>query len=202
MLPSTFALFRKDWCCSRGGGVLIAVKEEYRPSLIDVDSSLEMVWVSAHIDHTPCVLGACYRPPDSRADFVDFLNEAIGVIINKFPSSVLIIGGDFNYPGIDWSTYFVTMQNNRLECVSFLHCIDYNHLTQKAREPTRGNHLLDLILTNQPDITNAHVMDEISDHKAVHCAVSMPRVIKTKAQKQIFNYPRAELERMNHTLQS
>lgn len=79
-LPSTFALFSKDRSCSRGGGVLIAVKEEYRPSLIDVDSPLEMVWVSARIDHTPCVLGACYRPPDSCADFVNFLNEAIIVI--------------------------------------------------------------------------------------------------------------------------
>lgn len=201
-LPSTFEIFRKDRCGSRGGGVLIAVKEEYHPSQIDVDSPLEIIWVSAHIGHASCVLGAYYRPPDGRADFVESLNDTVGSILHEFPSSLLIMGGDFNYPGIDWQTNSVTTQNNRLECLSFLHCIDYHQLTQIVREPTRGDHLLDLILTNQPEITNTRVIDEISDHKAIHCSLSVARVIKTKTEKQIFNYARADIEKMNHMLET
>lgn len=45
-------------------------------------------------------------------------------------------------------------------------------------------------------------MDEISDQKAIHCSVSIPRITKAKAQKQIFNYARADVEKMSHMLQS
>lgn len=201
-LPSNFEIFRKDRCGSRRGGVAIAVKEEYRPSQIDIDSPLEIIWVSIHIGHTPCVLGACYRPPDGPADFVDSLNDTIGTILHEFPSSLLVIGGDFNYPGIDWPTNSVTAQNNRLECLSFIQCIDYHQLTQIVCEPTRSAHLLDLILTNQPEITNTHVIDEISDHKAIHCTLSVARAIKTKTEKQIFNNGPADLQKMNDMLET
>lgn len=199
-LPSSFVIFRKDRTSSRGGGVLIAVKQAYQPSIIAVDSPLEALWISVKFGHSRCVLGVCYRPPDSRPEFTDLFNEAVELVTNRFPSCLLIIGGDFNYPAIDWSTSSVSTQINRAEHIRFVDSLHYHDLTQLVHDPTRGNHILDLLLTNNPNIAETHVLEAISDHKVVQCSFSLPHADKAQIKKCILNYARADIENMNRKL--
>lgn len=56
---------------------------------------------------------AVYRLPDCRPDFTDLFNEALELVTNRFPDCLLIIGGDFNYPAIDWPTITVSSQSKQ-----------------------------------------------------------------------------------------
>ena len=54
----------------------------------------------------------------------------------------IIIVGDFNYPGIDWSSLKADTGQKFLKL--FLDCF----LEQQVQEPTGFNNILDLVLTN------------------------------------------------------
>lgn len=179
-LPKSFVVFRKDRKVSRGGGVIIAVKKEFQPSLIPINSPLEMVWIVTRHCHVHCVIGSCYRPPDSQPDFVDLFNDAIEQVTNKFPNAILVLAGDFNYPAIDWLTPSVLGNNNRQEYLHFLQTVHLHNLSQLVKNPTRGENILDLIFTNHPEYGSALVLEEISDHRAVHCTLELPRPKKQK----------------------
>lgn len=143
----------------------------------------------------------CYRPPDSGPEFIEHLSDSLDHVLNKHPNSVAIIGGDFNYPDIDWSSSTVSCASRRQESLNFKNLTHVHNMSQLVAEPTRGNNILDLILTNQPDNAVTHVVEEISDHRAVHCSLSIPLPDKTITAKHILNYARTNVEKMNRMLE-
>lgn len=161
-----------------------------------------MIWVSAHVGTRKIILGVLYRPPDSASDFTDSLNEALEQITLKHPKSILVLCGDFNYPSINWLDYSVSHHNNRAECICFLNLLQLYQLTQLVREPTRGDNTLDLVFTNHPDHASASVLEEISDHKIIHCRFSLPRPDNARISKEILDYARADIPKMNSILTS
>ena len=79
--------------------------------------------------------------------------------------NVVVIGGDFNLPNIDWS---IINQIVGEQLDPLLDFFDKYPFEQIVSEPTRGNNTLDLIFTNTPEIiTNVSVEEGISDHKVV-----------------------------------
>lgn len=199
--PAQFTVFRKDRSISKGGGVIIAVKQEFQPSDIAYDSSIEAIWVTAQSAHTTVIIGACYRPPDSGPEFVDLLNDSLEYVHAHYPNSVLILGGDFNYPGIDWASSSVSSNSShRHECLRFLHLTHVHLMTQLVTEPTRGDNILDLLFTNNSQEALTHVLEEISDHRVVHCSLYLPRADKSKVTKQLLNYACADIDKMNRML--
>lgn len=199
-LPDEYAIFRQDRASSRGGGVIIAIKKKLCPLALVCDSTLEILWVTARLAHVTCVIGVCYRPPDSRPEFVELLNDSLQHVLNKYSNAVVILGGDFNYPGIDWSASTVSCTSHRQESLNFMHLTHEHHMSQLVTEPTRGKNILDLILTNHPDNAVTHVLEEISDHRVVHCSLSLPRCDKIMSTKPLLNYACANVEKMNRML--
>lgn len=57
-LPNDFAIFRKDRNESRGGGVLIAIRSDYQPALVSLDTPLELICVMMRLKGITYVLGA------------------------------------------------------------------------------------------------------------------------------------------------
>lgn len=199
--PAQFAVFRKDRSVSRGGGVILAVKHEFQPSVIAYDTSIEVIWVTAQSANISLIIGACYRPPDSGPEFVDLLNDSLEYVFTHYPNSILILGGDFNYPGIDWSSSSViSNSSHRHECLSFLHLTHVHLITQLVTEPTRGDNILDLLFTNNSEKASTHVLEEMSDHRVVHCSLTLPRADKSKVTKQLLNYACADIDKMNRML--
>lgn len=96
---------------------------------------------------------------------------------------------------------YVTTHNYCHE-VSCLQCINFHQLTQIGCNLTRDDRLLDLNLTNQPETTNTQVTDEMSVHFAIHCLLSLARVIRNKTEKQIFKHARPDKEKMNQMLKN
>ena len=101
---------RKDRC-KGGGGVLIAMKQEYDIQRIELEANIsaETVWATISLkDQRKLVVGSYYRPPDSGSDLIDDLESVLSFITEKFqnnPQCTIILGGDFNAGDIDWESH-------------------------------------------------------------------------------------------------
>ena len=83
-----------------------------------------------------------------------------------------MVTGDFNLLDVTWSeTGGRLISNPTYGSVlnsTFLNILDDFSLEQLVLSPTRGNHILDLILTSQPGLfTDGTIVPGMSDHKAV-----------------------------------
>lgn len=199
---SVYNFFRCDRQNRRGGGVLIALRKEFLGVLIHIKSFLECVFVSLKCGPTKIIVGVFYRPPDMKEAFSCEFHRILSEVCIRFPKCVLIIFGDFNFPVINWSTLSVAATET--EAHAFLQsCLDFS-LSQLITLPTRRSdtsaNVLDLILTNDPDICSDIVhLDGLSDHDVITGSiVCSPN--KSTTDKRIRCYNRANFDGLNSDL--
>lgn len=193
-----FNIYRKDRQHRRGGGVLIAVTKDISTRVINVDSNLEIVWVSLSSYFVNTLLGVCYRPPDADPGFADDLRSVLAQINASVPHTNIMLFGDFNFPNICWST----LTSPSPESSGFLDvCLDFN-LEQVITEPTRLDNILDLVLASNPEIIKSiSVVDGFSDHRLllINLELACPR--QTFRSKIIRDYNKADYASINRELQ-
>ena len=61
--------------------------------------------------------------------------------------------GDFNYPNVNWVLQTVE-DNANANCEELLNCCNDYVLIQHALEYTRGNAVLDLVFSREPDLVS------------------------------------------------
>ncbi len=140
--------------CRRG--VCIYVKENLKSTKVyeQEASFTESVWCEIKLENNDTLLlGGIYRSPNSN-------HEVTHALINffkqlKFPTHVLI-GGDFNFPEINWHHLHSTKPDDHVATV-FLEAIQDCFLFQNVQHPThyRANQdptLIDLLFTNEEDM--------------------------------------------------
>ena len=83
--------------------------------------------------------------------------------------SQAMIGGDFNLPGIDWTSYSVLSHKDVQLSTTLIDCFLENCLSQAIKYPTRGQNILDLMFTSNPNLLSneVHVASPSHDHDAV-----------------------------------
>ena len=161
ILPVSYDIYRSDRLGRSGGGTLTAIKTTLSSSQVPIPSdfsSLEMVVVeigSLKNDRSILVIN-CYRPP---SDF-DFVSRFSGFLqsleINHYYSILAV--GDFNFPNIqlvEGSGFAYSSSGEEASFTSLL--MDY-YLFQLVEHPTRGNNILDLLITNTPTFITAGPM--------------------------------------------
>ena len=68
-----------------------------------IDSPCEVVWVLIHSqNHCSMILGSFYCPSQSPVSVWDDLALCVCQLRQKLLDIPLLLGGDFNCPGIDW----------------------------------------------------------------------------------------------------
>ena len=103
---------------------------------------------------------------------------------------MIVLGGDFNCPGVDWSSgslmdSYVT-STFRESLITLAH--DFM-LEQTVNLPTRGNNILDLCLTTHPDyIHQCITVSGFSDHEAAIVELTNLQVGHKNVQKKIYLY--------------
>ena len=129
-------------------------------TLLEDSMSAERQWLLIHADQGPILLCNWYRPPDD-ATSVETLEEEwqrhAEVALKR------IIVGDLNLHQRSWlrhSSGDTPLGKEMHEKVSRM------GLSQIVKEPTRNDHLLDLVLTDCEDVTAA-VCGKITDHRLV-----------------------------------
>jgi len=154
-----------------GGGVLVASKDSIiTEALPDYDTNCELHWIKIHLEGAKTlIVGVFYRPPDSPIQCLHELSLSLTRIRVKYPDAILMLGGDFNLPGIDWqSMSHVPSRPKKAESELLLSTIQDFHMDQLNTEPTRGTSILELVLSSCPElVTSCTTGPGISDHDHV-----------------------------------
>ena len=144
------------------------------------------------------MFGVFYHPPNSDATILEEMNAAISTIPGNYS---IVLCEDFNVPNIDWSVTTPTVSSPVNS--TFCSLVHDNFLTQLVSSPTRGDHILDLILTNNPScVSNVRVVDNLpgSDHDAVEFDLSVSSDNIVQSSQVLFNYSKADLHEFQEVL--
>ncbi len=85
-----------------------------------------------------------YRPPKRQRSEDTAVYEEIQYTI-RYKNAVIV--GDFNSPNMNWSSIYGDHQGSRL-----IEMVVDSFLSQIVTQPTRGNNILDLVLTTDTDL--------------------------------------------------
>ena len=198
---------RKDRCIG-GGGVFLALKNHLtfveEPSF---HGNAEMVWVKiCRKKSKPIYVCSFYRPPDNSYESLLELKDILTTIHESSVPPEILLAGDFNLPDLRFEdgigyvnpnpTYGYDTNSLFVEIVN-----DYG-FEQFVSQPTRDNHLLDLILSTNPDIIkNVQVVPGISDHKAITCQLVLsPEKPTASKLRKVYQYHRADERSINEEL--
>ena len=124
------------------------------------------------------VIGLCYNSTTSSQDSKDALNSEIRFACHRYND--IIICGDFNYPSIDWN-----LMQAESEGQNFLDTVMDCFLIQHVREPTRGQNILDLVMSKE-GITIENVETCMPLGSSDHDVVKFD--LKTEVEEEIWKY--------------
>ena len=132
---------------------------------IDIDIfETESIWCKIVARKEEVVIGVSYNSPSSSDTCRNNLNNIVKNICSTYKNVVLC--GDFNYPGINWNLLHASTPSSQLFLDTVLDC----YLVQVVDKPTRGENILDLILTsNEALVDNVNIEEPFvsSDHCVV-----------------------------------
>ena len=194
-----YTLFYKDRENRRGGGVALYIRDTLQCCIngkIKTDSKTESLWVDIKEGSQTVVLGLVYRPPNASQE----INSSLWQELNRASKyRQICVLGDFNYRNVDWDL----MIGNR-ESEEFLKVMQDNFLKQLVIEPTRGNNILDLIITNSDDIIEQVDVGGYlgnSDHREIRCKIKFERAVRDKNVSKIPDFRRGNFEGLRSYLQ-
>ena len=118
------------------------------------------------------LVGVCYHSTSADLEkelaLHDVMRKACAACNN------VVIFGDFNHRSIDWKRMQAGAEGAR-----FLELTQDLFLTQHVHVETRGENILDLILSTEPNMIDAvRVKDPFSDHNIVTCDVIVSVQVK------------------------
>ena len=155
LCPPGFHIIRKDRLWSRGGGVAILCRNDWKiENIQNMDNPFVCLWARITIQNSSFDIAVVYHPPEhdyDANDLIDILTDSSEQLLSENPNAEIIITGDLNKLNI----------YNLLNQLSF---------AQLVKSPTRGKNILDVFITNVPHywkkvkVTNSLVR---SDHKAI-----------------------------------
>ena len=134
------------------------------------------------------VVASVYRPPDTTLSeflsLLQFLDLYLKDAVNDETNDVLILG-DFNFPGIDWQhlSYARTTKDQNASSELLLEFMSDHLLAQCVDKSTRGDAILDLILTNNDRAIGSIKSSStcLSDHNLVEVVMKYNPLKGTKA---------------------
>ena len=135
--------------------------------------------------HTPSLIVIMmYRPPSCTINEIDDVIIKINQFIFSLnlPLPNIIILGDLNFPGVDWSS------QNLSSLKPPVNLCDSLFLSQQVHRPTRKSNILDYFFCPNELIKPIVISDTfISDHRIIIVETNIP--VHGVAPKQIFNPP-------------
>jgi len=196
-----YTMFHKDRPLdARGGGVLLFVSEdlgavEWLPST----KFPEQTWCRLCINNDmELLVGVCYN--SRNKSLFPNNDELLQKLINEVSNKHMLLMGDFNYKGINW----LTSQASETTAQQFLDCLEDSFLTQHVTEPTREDSILDLVITDEPDmIDEVKVLGHFSssDHNALYWTTNVA-VKKVSTNRLIRDFNKADIASMKKELRS
>ncbi|PKU47845.1 rna-directed dna polymerase from mobile element jockey-like [Limosa lapponica baueri] len=152
---------------------------------------VESLWVGIRDQDNKgsLVVGLYYRPPDQAKP----VNDAFLLQLEEASrSQALILLRDFNHLDICWKSNTAGCRHSR----KLLECLDDNFLRQEINSPTRGDALLDLLVTNASEIIRDVKVEGslgCSDHALVQFTVLI-NLKPTRSTVRTLNFKKAKFQ--------
>lgn len=114
-----------------------------------------------------------YRPPACPSDrFMGSLTKIINILDSLSPPMpTIVVTGDLNFPLIDWEleSVYGGAENMRTQAEAFLNLASEFCLTQFVHAPTRGDNILDIVMSNNDDLIHNITIykTNMSDHNII-----------------------------------
>ena len=142
-------MFRKDRLGRRGGRVILYIRESIQAYEIEIEKEAECeeaVWCNIVTGNSTLTVGFVYRSPNISIDE----NEKVQNAIKEVSKRDCIIMGDFNHGRRQWKS----LQSTGSEEQKVLNLVQDSFLTQHVLEPTRGENMLDIVLSSQKEFVD------------------------------------------------
>ena len=160
-----YELYRFDRRYRKGGGCIIYAKNDLNVVQLDIDIlDTESIWCKIVDREEEVIIGVNYNSPSSNDTCRNNLNNIVKNICSTYKN--VIVCGDFNYPCINWNLLHASTTSGQM----FLDAILDSYLVQVIDKPTRGDNILDLILTsNEALVENINIEEPFASSD--HCVV-------------------------------
>ena len=175
-----YEMFRRDRIGRRGGGVILYIKESIQAYEIKLEREAdydEAVWCKIVSGNSKLTIGLIYRSPSINEEYKKKIQNA-----KEVSKGECIIMGNFNYGHIQWKS----LESTGGEDQQFLFLIQDSFLTLHVLEPTRGENVLDIVLSLQKELVdNVKILEPLgnSDHNQVHFDINVKSESKNKKKR-------------------
>ena len=169
------------------------------------DSDLELVAVELRTTCNQKYLACClYKPPQNmNRQWLDEFNLFLANKCSDYTN--ILICGDFNFPKICWESPEFTVS---VDEVQFTELLNDHYLTQVNQIPTRGDHILDLVISSVPEnVQNMSVFSPsqcglVADHSVIMFDIATPFKARQKIKRTVFDYNREKFDELRATLET
>jgi len=102
--PPSYSIHRNDRA-TRGGGILITIKDSLPITNVDRPMDIKMVSVTLKLSN-PLTIGCIYLPPNAESNHTTHLCSYLSdnLDLQNTTQHDIIQVGDFNFPDINWAT--------------------------------------------------------------------------------------------------
>ena len=176
-----YKLFKKDRLNKKGGGVMLYVRNHLNPTECKIESNYEVIGANINSLGKNLSILVIYRPPHQTQEHDEEFYRQLGKEVNN---KLSVLMGDFN-ASVNWDTMNSTSYTEGNRLLEFVH---NEFLHQWVDKPTRGDNILDIVLTTEDDlISNITVGENIgkSDHKIVRFQINVPQHRDKKIVKKL-----------------
>lgn len=151
-VDNNYIIFRQDRKSKRGGGSLVALKNSFSATPLNINiPDIEVVCVKIYLSTCTLLLINVYIPPDSKLQtYLDFF-ASVEELLDEHGGYVTIVG-DFNVRMITGTSFDLALGNRYT--VSLQHFITGSNLRSMNDIANKNGKTLDLILTNIPHNIN------------------------------------------------
>ena len=194
-----YTLFSCERSGRVGGGVLLYVKPHLHPREIIKPKipNVDIKYIQILSGSEKLILALVYRPPAQNLNVDNELYEQMLDICNH---NNAVIFGDFNLPVTEWGGALNSHSGHDL----YSNILE-SSLYQHVHEPTRGENILDIVLsTNENQIDNVEVGPELStsDHKSVMFTIESYIKPPNNSSEKVPNFQQADFNRLREFLEN
>ena len=158
--------------------VILYVRESIQAHEITLEREAdydEAVWCKIVSRNSKLTIGLVYRSPNINEED----NTKIQNAIKEVSKGECIITGDFHNGHIQWKS----LESTGGEDQQFIFLIQESFLTPHVLEPTRGENVLDIVLSSQTELVdNVKIHEPLgnSDHNQIHFDFNVKSESKNK----------------------
>ena len=196
IFPSHYTAYRNDRATVGGGVFVLAHQDlvvEEKPELI---TDCEIQWVKLQIrGRKELYLGTFYMPQRNEKD-LSKLDESLAKLSSK--GKHVILCGDFNCPGIDWSSLTLKPKSDDPQVQQKLIDISLAHnLSQVHESATREKNILDLVFTSNPTLLKTSTSEPgLCDHDLLITDFMSKPYKQKSAPKTCYKFSKADWPQM------